>query len=697
MHASFLQTDIAQLRGVGPQHAKVLQKELRISTYNDLLAYYPFRYEDRTRIHPITALKPGDAGVQVAGIISKPDLGSFGKQQRLCVNLTDGTGTLCLVWFQGLDWMRKKLQTNSRYLVFGKPLVYRGKLSMIHPSISTMLTGRRYVGRLQPVYATTELLTAQKLNSRGIERLQSNLLPLAKPHISEALPDVVVQRYRLVSRQKALQDIHFPASQEALHQAKRRLKFEEFFFLQLRLFLVKAVRLGKPIGNAFCNTSLLRQFCQKHLNFSLTAAQQRVLKQIYGDLRSGRQMNRLLQGDVASGKTIVAFLSMLIPLADQAQVALMAPTEILAEQHHQNLQKYAAPMNLEIGLLTGSTAHQARKELHDRLATGDLQVLVGTHALLQESVKFRQLGLTIIDEQHRFGVAQRAKLSQKRMGTPPHVLIMTATPIPRTLAMTLYGDLDVAVIDQMPPGRKPVKTIHYYDAQRLQMLNFVQNQIDQGRQIYMVYPLIEASEAIVYKDLMDGYESMARAFPNISLGVLHGKMKRQDKAHAMRCFATGRTKILIATTVIEVGVHVSNATVMVIENAERFGLTQLHQLRGRVGRDATQSYCILMTNNEISPQGKERIKTMLRTNDGFEIADVDLQMRGPGDLMGVQQSGLPDLKLAKLAKDGAILQVAHEVVQSILQSDPELSLPQNKCLAAHLQANRCSSLWSKIG
>jgi ATP-dependent DNA helicase RecG len=547
------------------------------------------------------------------------------------------------------------------------------------------------------VYPLTENLRSRFIESKVISKLLQELLVLAKDKIRETLPPHIIQQFKFIDKQQALVNIHFPQSLELLNQAQHRLKFEELFYIQLRLLKMKLVRQDKFKGQIFNDAALLTTFYNDFLPFPLTDAQKRVIKEIYSDLRSGRQMNRLLQGDVGSGKTIVAFVCTLLAVGADAQCALMAPTEILAQQHFNNLSKYAEKMKITIALLTGSTKRSERKSIHEALESGALKILIGTHALLEEEVKFKNLGLAIIDEQHRFGVAQRSKLWSKNVGTVPHVLVMTATPIPRTLAMTLYGDLDISVIDQLPAGRKPIKTIHKFDSHRLQVNQFLKEQISSGRQIYIVYPLIEESEKLDLKHLMDGYESICRAFPDQAISIVHGKMKSEAKDFEMGRFVRGETNIMVATTVIEVGVDVPNASVMVIENAERFGLSQLHQLRGRVGRGAEQSYCMLMTSFKLSADSKIRIETMVRTNNGFEISEADLQLRGPGDLLGTQQSGVLDLLIADLGKDGKLLQTARESASRILEDDPNLDKPENKVIRVQVEQTQKTSVnWSKI-
>lgn len=697
----FFDTRIEFLKGVGPQRAVLLNKELEIFTYGDLIQHYPFRYEDRTRFYSIRELgdhlPPITFGVQVVGTIKKIESAGTGYKKRLVAHLQDETGSIELVWFKGIKWVLRKLQPGVTYLVFGKPSRYGQKLNIAHPDIEVFTPSHQRSGYLQPVYHTTENLKRRYLDSKVLGKLQRQLLSAARTKIAETLPESLLKDLGLISKEKALSHIHFPADTKKLNQARLRLKFEELFYVQLRLLKLKLARVQKFKGKVFKETGLINEFYHHHLPFELTNAQKRVIREIYSDMKSGKQMNRLLQGDVGSGKTIVAFVCILAVVGAGAQAALMAPTEILAEQHFRGLEPFAKKLGIEISLLTGSTKRSTRKDLHLRLRNGSLPILAGTHALLEDQVKFKSLGLAVIDEQHRFGVAQRAKLWSKNKDFFPHVLVMTATPIPRTLAMTLYGDLDVSVIDELPPGRKPVETLHRYDQNRLKVFGFVHQQISAGRQIYFVYPLIEESEKMDLKHLEDGYESICRAFPKVAVSIVHGKMKSRDKEYEMRRFVKGETRIMVATTVIEVGVDVPNATVMVIENSERFGLAQLHQLRGRVGRGADQSYCILMTDVKISKEGRTRIQTMTRTNNGFEIADVDLKLRGPGDLMGTQQSGVLDLLIADLGQDGKLLRVAREKADVILNSDPDLHLPENQNIRRQIANQRKSSVnWSRI-
>ena len=693
----FFDTRIEFLKGVGPQKAALLNKELEIFTYADLIQCYPFRYEDRTRFYQIAELNDQLPNVQIKGVLLKAETVGGRAKKRLVAYLKDDTGQVELVWFKGIKWVLKKLQSGVTYSVFGKPTRYGQKINIAHPEIEVFIGDHQGPGFLQPVYHTTESLKRRFLDSKAISKLQKQLLILAKDKIQETLPPLLIDEMALISKAESLWQIHFPSDTKSLNKARIRLKFEELFYIQLRLLKLKLARIDKYRGRVFKETALINQFYHNHLPFQLTAAQKRVIKEIYSDLKSGNQMNRLLQGDVGSGKTIVAFICVLAVVGAAGQTALMAPTEILAEQHYRGLAPFADKLGIEIGILTGSTKKSVRDLLHQKLLDGSMDILVGTHALLEDRVQFKSLGLAVIDEQHRFGVAQRAKLWSKNKDFYPHVLVMTATPIPRTLAMTLYGDLDVSVIDELPPGRKPIETVHRYDQNRLKVFGFVNRQLTAGRQIYFVYPLIEESEKMDLKHLQDGYESIRRAFPEVPVSIVHGRMKSKDKDYEMQRFVSGETRIMVATTVIEVGVDVPNASVMVIENAERFGLAQLHQLRGRVGRGADQSYCILMTDVKISKEGRTRLQTMVRTNNGFEIADVDLKLRGPGDLMGTQQSGVLDLLIADLGQDAKLLQVAREKAIQLLNVDPALTSPENVNVHQQVALQRKSSVnWSRI-
>ncbi|HAP58439.1 MAG TPA: ATP-dependent DNA helicase RecG, partial [Cytophagales bacterium] len=695
--SNFFETRIEFLKGVGPQKAALLNKELEIFTYGDLIQHYPFRYEDRSKFYTVREVHGDMPYVQLRGQITKIGLVGQARGRRLVAEFTDDTGSMELVWFRGVEWMQKKLRVGLDYVVFGKPNAFGRKVSLPHPELEPLSFASEHQKGLMPIYSSTEKLRAKYLDTKGIAKLTQALLEVAKPQIAETLPQSFIDHYKLVSKSEALYQMHVPSSHETLNTALFRLKFEEFFYIQLRLFKLKLSKTEKFRGIVLNQVQLLTEFYEKHLPFTLTGAQKRVIKEIYADVKSGQQMNRLLQGDVGSGKTMVAFITMLIAAGSGFQSALVAPTQILAEQHFRGLQPFAQQMGLRIAMLTGATKQSERKELHRLLRGGDIHLLVGTHALFEDTVKFKRLGLAIVDEQHRFGVAQRASLWQKTDEGYPHVLVMTATPIPRTLAMTLYGDLDVSVIDELPAGRKPIQTQHLTDRARLRVQGFLKQEIEAGRQAYVVYPLIEESSTLDLKDLMDGYESICRAFPQYPISIVHGRMKPEDKDWEMQRFVKGETKIMVATTVIEVGVNVPNASVMVIENAERFGLAQLHQLRGRVGRGAEQSYCILMSKDKLSKEGKVRLDTMVRTTDGFEIAEVDLKLRGPGDIEGTQQSGVADLLVADIAKDGDILQEARHAAKQVLDADPTLDKPENQPIQRQISSLRKNVVnWSRV-
>ncbi|HSH53200.1 MAG TPA: ATP-dependent DNA helicase RecG [Bacteroidales bacterium] len=684
----FLQQDIKFLTGVGPKRAELLNKELKIFTFEDLLYYFPYKYIDRSKFYQIRDLNPELPHIQLKGkIIGFEQIGG-GRKKRLVAYFIDGTGTIELVWFKGLTYIQKSLMLNKEYIVFGKPGYFGGKYNIIHPEIEDSIKNQHVIkAKLQAHYSTTEKLKKSYLSSKAIAKLINNLLLQIKHKISETLPEYLIQKYKLISLQEALLNIHFPQNAEILKNTIYRLKFEELFYIQLNILQKRSIRLNKFNGFVFSKVGdFLNQFYEKNLPFELTNAQKRVLKEIRKDVGSGKQMNRLLQGDVGSGKTLVALMSMLIALDNGFQACIMAPTEILANQHFETLKEFLDKLPLNVQLLTGSTKTAARKKIHEQLMSGELQILIGTHTLIEDAVKFKNLGLVVIDEQHRFGVVQRAKLWKKNY-QPPHVLVMTATPIPRTLSMTIYGDLDVSVINELPPGRKPIKTIHLYDSKRLRLFGFMRQQIEQGRQIYIVYPLIKESEKMDYKDLEDGYESISRAFPppKYAVSIVHGQMKAEEKDVAMNLFIKGKTHIMVATTVIEVGVDIPNASVMVIESAERFGLSQLHQLRGRVGRGADQAYCVLMTGYKLSNEARKRIDIMTKTNDGFEIAEADLKLRGPGDIEGTQQSGLAfDLKIANLGKDTQLIQYVRDIADDILEDDHLLEKENNMILKKQL-------------
>ncbi len=699
---SFLDTPIGYLKGIGPQRAEVLQNELFIFTYKDLLTHYPFRYVDRSQFHSIKDINEDSAYYQLRGYIIEIDFVGEKRTKRLVAKFKDSSGIIELVWFQGAKWMAEKLKSNSEYIVYGKATAFMGRFNMAHPEIQ-VVTPEILVNQssFQSVYNSTEKLKFRNLDSDGIRKcLRVLTLQLNEHTVQETLTQSIIQDFKLLSKLDALRQIHFPDSKELLDKAKFRLKFEELFFVQLKLLRSNLVRhqitqgfIFSKVGDAFNN------FYNYHLPFQLTNAQKRVVKEIRVDMGSGKQMSRLVQGDVGSGKTLVALLSMLLAIDNGYQACLMAPTEILAKQHFETISELLQPMGLNVALLTGSSKTKARKELHLGLESGTIHILIGTHALIEDVVVFKNLGLVVIDEQHRFGVAQRGKMHKKNT-QPPHVLIMTATPIPRTLAMTLYGDLDTSVIDELPPGRKPITTMHFMESQRLRLIGFMKEQIALGRQVYVVYPLIQESEKMDYQNLERGYDALLHDFqpPHYQISIVHGKLTAQQKEFEMQRFIKHETQIMVATTVIEVGVNIPNASVMVIESAERFGLSQLHQLRGRVGRGADKSYCVLMTSYKLGADSKLRMETMVRTNDGFEISEVDLKLRGPGDLDGTQQSGVMDLKIADLAHDGQILTLARSAAQAILNEDPNLTTAQNQLLVNQLQIQgKTRSSWSKIG
>ena len=697
--SNFFNTRLEHLRSVGStQRAQLLGKELGLFTYGDLIQRYPFRYLDRTQVYRVADLHDDLPYVQVRGMLRGKELVGEGPKQRLTAKVGDGTGELELVWFKGVKWVQQYTRNNQEYIVFGKPTMFNGRPQMAHPELEEVSESKPGQSFLQPVYNTSEKLkNYHRVDSKAIMRMVGELLKLAAPHITESLSPALIEQYALMPKAQAMQQIHFPQSAELLAAAQFRLKFEELFYIQLKLLRQRDQRKVSLAGQVFNQVPTLVDFYKNHLPFDLTGAQKRVIHDIYKDFCAGKQMNRLLQGDVGSGKTIVAFIAMLMAADNGAQSCIMAPTEILADQHYVGLKAYADALGIQIGKLTGSTRTKDRRVLHEALRDGSLHMLVGTHALLEDVVQFRNLGLTIMDEQHRFGVAQRSKLWQKNPHIIPHVLVMTATPIPRTLAMTLYGDLDVSVIDELPAGRKPIVTVHRFDANRLKVFEFIRDQVKLGRQVYIVYPLIEESETMDYKDLTDGYESVSRAFPEFQISIVHGRMKAEEKDYEMQRFIKKETQIMVATTVIEVGVNVPNASVMVIESAERFGLSQLHQLRGRVGRGADQSYCILMTGFKLSKDARVRLETMVRTNNGFEIADIDLRLRGPGDLMGTQQSGVLDLLIADLAKDGRILAESRAAAQALLADDPNLVNPNNADIRHHIESLPATAVnWSRI-
>ncbi|SEF98317.1 ATP-dependent DNA helicase RecG [Flavobacterium urumqiense] len=698
---NLLLTPIEYLKGVGPNRGELLRKELGIYKYVDLVNFFPNRYIDRTRYYKINELQNNSAEVQIIGKIINIKTVEFGRnQKRLVATFVDDTGQMELVWFQGHKWIRESLKLNEICVIFGKCTSFGNAFNMAHPEIELMSEHEQSLrSAMQPVYPSTETLTNRGITNRVINKLMQQLFLETQALFTETLPEYLINELKLIPKKAALFNIHFPKSADVLAKAKFRLIFEELFFIQLQLITKNLIRKHKIKGHPFTTVGeYFNDFYQNHLPFQLTNAQKRVIKEIRSDMGSNAQMNRLLQGDVGSGKTIVAFMSMLLALDNGFQACLMAPTEILANQHFIGLSELAETLNINIRILTGSTKIAQRRIIHEELENGTLHILIGTHALLEDKVKFKNLGLAVIDEQHRFGVEQRSKLWKKN-AIPPHVLVMTATPIPRTLAMSLYGDLDISVIDELPPGRKPIQTVHRFDSNRLKVWKFLRDEIALGRQIYIVYPLIQESEKMDFKDLMDGYESVSRDFPlpQYSISILHGKMKPADKDAEMKRFSEGKTNIMVATTVIEVGVNVPNASVMIIESAERFGLSQLHQLRGRVGRGAEQSYCILMTSHKLSSDSKTRMETMVQTNDGFEIAEVDLKLRGPGDLMGTQQSGVLNLQIADLVRDRDILALARNYALKLLKEDAGMQKPEHAALRAiFIEMTKKKNIWNYI-
>jgi ATP-dependent DNA helicase RecG len=700
LFAATLDTTIEYLKGVGPKRAELLQKELRIFTYDDLLNYFPFRYIDRTRFYKINELDTDLPYVQILGrITGKEQIGEKHKK-RIVARLTDETGSIELVWFQSLKWVDENVSRGKVYIVFGKPTAFNGSFSISHPELESYPRPATITGnlRLQPVYNSTEKLKKFFLDSKGIQKLQTLVIEQLLPEVRESMPAYILDKYQMVTKKEALLSIHFPRDVKALKGAERRLKFEELFFIQLQLLHNKQIREWKFKGHQFNAVGeAVNTFYKEILPFELTGAQKRVIKEIRMDTQRGIQMNRLVQGDVGSGKTVVALMSMLLAIDNGYQACMMAPTEILARQHYESIASLLDGRLAKVAILTGSTTKKQRTKLHEELEAGEIDILVGTHALIEDKVVFKNLALVVIDEQHRFGVEQRAKLWRKNV-VPPHILVMTATPIPRTLAMTLYGDLDVSVIDELPVGRKPIETRHLYEGQRLRMFGFMKDEIAKGRQVYVVYPLIKESEKLDLLHLEAGVEQMSYQFPrpDYQISIVHGKMSNADKQFEMQRFIEGKSQIMVATTVIEVGVNVPNASIMIIENAERFGLSQLHQLRGRVGRGAEQSYCILMSGNKLSADGRLRLDTMVKTNNGFEISEIDLQLRGPGDITGTQQSGVLELKLADLATDQLILQEARNTVINILEGDPKLELPENSLLKTYLNKRSRGIAFDKI-
>jgi len=695
-----LQTPIEYLKGVGPNRGALLRKELGIHTYADLVNFYPNRYIDRTRYYKVNELRDNPAEVQLIGKIIHLKTVEQKRGKRLVATFTDETGQMELVWFQGHKWIRESLQLNVPIVIFGKTTAFNGVFNMAHPEIELLKEHEQSLrSALQPVYPSTEALTNRGVSNRVVNKMMQQLFVETQANFTETFPNWLLDELQLIPKKAAMFNIHFPKSADALAKAQFRLKFEELFFIQMQLITKNLIRKHKIKGHPFTVVgSHFNDFFNNHLPFDLTNAQKRVIKEIRNDMGSNAQMNRLLQGDVGSGKTIVALMSMLLALDNGFQSCLMAPTEILANQHFKGLSELAVGLGINIKILTGSTKTANRKIIHEELENGTLDIIIGTHALLEDKVQFKNLGLAVIDEQHRFGVEQRSKLWAKNE-IPPHVLVMTATPIPRTLAMSLYGDLDISVIDELPPGRKPIQTVHRFDSNRLKVWKFIKDEIAKGRQIYIVYPLIQESEKMDFKDLMDGYESISRDFPlpQYAISIVHGKMKPADKDAEMERFSKGKTQIMVATTVIEVGVNIPNASVMIIESAERFGLSQLHQLRGRVGRGAEQSYCILMTGHKLNNDTKTRMDTMVRTNDGFEIAEVDLKLRGPGDIMGTQQSGVLNLQIADIVRDKDILLLARQYALQILKDDAPLQKPEHAVLkSVFLELSKKKNIWNYI-
>jgi ATP-dependent DNA helicase RecG len=694
MKSDFLNKKIEFIAGVGPSRSALLNKEIGVFTINDMLNYFPFRYEDRSKINHLSNLTENSVdGVYLVQALKKINSGVY-NQKRLTVKVKDSSGYADLIWFKGVKWIDKKILIGRKYLIFGKPKVYKETISFTHPETNEY---QKVSLGIRPVYSITETLKKRYINNVFFNKIIAEIIKNIKHKIDENLPKKITQEAGLLSKENALINIHLPKDHSMIKAAIKRLKYEELFYLQLQVLLLKKSRLDAFPGYVFKKNIILSDFYKNHIPFSLTSSQKNVIKECYKDMSSGKQMNRLIQGDVGSGKTIVAFMCMLISIEGGGQVAFMAPTEVLAEQHFQGIKKFAKILNIQIDLLTGSTKQKERKLIHDRLIKGETNILIGTHALIQKSVVFKRLGLVVIDEQHKFGVAQRAKLWRKKQEFYPHILVMTATPIPRTLALTLYGDLDVSTINELPTGRIPIITSHRFDNSRLKVFSFIKKTIKSGQQVYIVYPLIEESKSKDYKDLMDGYESIKKYFPNTPLGILHGRMKAEDKDFEMKRFVDGKSKILVSTTVIEVGVDVSNASVMVIESAERFGLSQLHQLRGRVGRGVNQSYCILMTKYTLNDDSKIRINALVDSSDGFEIANIDLKLRGPGNMMGTEQSGVLDLKFTDLTKDSDIIFQTRVMAKEIIKNDPELKKQSNQVIFSYIKKNKKNNIqWSRV-
>ena len=700
MNNTFLHTPIDYLKGVGPNRSKLFKKELKIFTYQDLLSFFPYRYVDKTKYHKIDEVSNTKSEIQIIGkIVDLYESGSP-RKRRLIAKVKDDTGFIELVWFKSHKWIKENLTLNKNYIIYGKPNMFNGIYNIPHPELELYKKeSLKYRSSLDPVYPSTENLIKRGITNKAIRNIVKELLLKTKSKFVESLPEYIIKEYKLLDKNSAIINIHLPKSSQVLSKAIKRLKFEELFYLQLQLIKKNISRKEKIKGYRFKKVgNTFNSFYNNHLNFSLTNAQKRVLKEIRRDLGSNAQMNRLLQGDVGSGKTIIAFMTTLIAIDNNFQACIMAPTEILSVQHYNNFKEICKLLNISIQILTGSTKALERRKIYDELENGKLKILIGTHALIQDKVKFKNLGIAIIDEQHKFGVAQRSKLWKKNT-LPPHVLIMTATPIPRTLAMSVYGDLDISVIDELPPGRKNIITVHRKENSRLKVIHFLREEISKGRQAYIVYPLIKESEKMDYKDLLDGFDSLSRDFPlpEYQISIVHGKMKPEDKDYEMQRFISGTTDILVSTTVIEVGVDIPNASVMIIESAERFGLSQLHQLRGRVGRGTHESYCILMSGNKTTNDSKIRINTMVKSNDGFEIAEKDLEIRGPGNLMGTQQSGIIPLKIANLVSDKNMISTIRDYVKKILTTDQNLTKKENTIiLNTYKHLNKNNDIWNYI-
>jgi ATP-dependent DNA helicase RecG len=697
---NFLNTSIDYLKGVGPNRSDILKKEFQIFTYNDLLNFFPFRYIDRTKFYKISEIQKSNADVQIIGRFTEIYYFKNIKSNRLIGTFSDGNQTIEIVWFKATKWIEKSIKLNTDYVLYGKPNWYLNKFSIAHPELDVFSEFKnKQVEGLLPIYSSNERVLSRGITNKFFREVIFNIINTSINFLKENLSKEINEKYSLISKQQAYRNIHFPSNHELLSKAEFRLKYEEFFYLQLEFLMSNISKKSKFKGFNFSKVGdSFNKFYKSHLPFLLTNAQKRVIKEIRKDFSSNAQMNRLLQGDVGSGKTIVALLSSLIAIDNNFQVCFLAPTEILAQQHFNSLNDSLNKINITVNILTGSTTKKDRIKLFSDLVNGEINILVGTHAVLEDNVRFKNLGFVIIDEQHKFGVAQRSKLWKKNI-TPPHVLVMTATPIPRTLAMSVYGDLDISIIDELPPGRKAVKTVHRSDRNRLEIFKFLKDEINKGRQVYVVYPLIEESKKLDYKDLMDGYESISREFPNskYQISILHGRMKSEDKAIEMKRFKEGKTNIMVSTTVIEVGVNIPNASVMVIESSEKFGLSQLHQLRGRVGRGSENSYCILMTSNKLSSDARKRIKTMTSTNDGFKVAEVDMEIRGPGNLLGTQQSGLLNLKLANIITDKEILESARDDVKKIISVDQRLVKVENKLIKEEFnKKTKNTLLWKHI-